>query len=127
MISKCEVIGKYILPVFRALVAKELIEKHGFTQIKTAAILGTTQAAISQYITSKRAYKGTKELEEFMPRIEIIAKSTANRVAKKELKPENITFDLCTICSACSQKIALKPQTSKDSIYEMQKTSNKTK
>ncbi len=114
MLSKCEVIGKYILPVFRALVAKELLEKHGFTQIKTAAILGTTQAAISQYVNSKRAYKGIKELEEFMPRIENMAKSTANRVAKNELKPEDITLDLCTICSACSQKIAIRPQTSKD-------------
>jgi len=113
MLSKCEVIGKYILPVFRALVAKKLLENHNFTQVKTAAILGTTQAAVSQYLNSKRAYKGMKELDEFMPRIENIAKNTAKRIASGELKPEDITVDLCTICSACSRKITLKPQNQK--------------
>lgn len=108
MLSKCEVIGKYILPVFRALVAKELLESHNFTQVKTAAILGTTQAAVSQYINSKRAYKGIRELDEFMPRIQTIAKNTASRIANGELKPEEVTVDLCTICSACSRKIRLR-------------------
>jgi predicted transcriptional regulator len=122
MLSKCEVIGKYILPVFRALVAKELLENHNFTQVKTAEILGTTQAAISQYINSKRAYRGIKELDEFMPKIKTIAENTANRIASGELKPEEITVDLCAVCSACSQKIKLslhharaKPLTSKPS------------
>jgi predicted transcriptional regulator len=55
MVARCETIGKYVLPVFRAFVAKELVNNHKFTQVEAAQKLGTTQAAISQYLNSKRA------------------------------------------------------------------------
>ncbi len=107
MVTQCEIIGKYILPVFRALVAKELLENHNFTQKQAAEVLGTTQAAISFYMNSKRAHKGAKELDEFMPKICTIAKSTADLVAKRNLKTEDIDVDLSAICSVCSQRIKL--------------------
>lgn len=58
----CESFGRYALPKFRLLVAKELIEKYGFTQTEAARKLGITQAAISQYLHSKRGYRGIPKL-----------------------------------------------------------------
>ncbi len=65
---RCETLGKYVLPVFRSLVAKELISTYHFTQVETAKKLGTTQAAISQYINSKRAFKGMSKSISFCPK-----------------------------------------------------------
>jgi len=46
----CEIVVRYILPLFRSTVAKTLVEKYKFTQGGATEKLGTTQAAISQYI-----------------------------------------------------------------------------
>ena len=59
----CEYIVRYVLPTFRSLVAKKLIEDNGFSQVSAAEKLGITQAAISQYLYSKRGVKKMKEIE----------------------------------------------------------------
>ena len=46
----CETVVRYVLPAFRSLVAKKLLEEYNFTQLEAARALGTTQAAISQYV-----------------------------------------------------------------------------
>ncbi|MEM3391769.1 MAG: helix-turn-helix domain-containing protein [Archaeoglobaceae archaeon] len=48
---------KYILPAIRAMVAKELIER-GYKIKEVAEMLGLTQAAVSQYLASKRGKRG---------------------------------------------------------------------
>ena len=57
MSLSCESVARHILPVYRSFVAKELILKHNLTQIEAAKKLGTTQAAVSQYVNSKRGVK----------------------------------------------------------------------
>ena len=57
----------YLLPALRREVAKSLIKKHKLNQKKVAEILGITEAAISQYLNSKRATEikfTTKESKE---------------------------------------------------------------
>ena len=85
MYPPCEVVGRFVLPIFRSLIAKELIEKYSFTQVEAAEKLGTTQAAISQYIHSKRGMKGIAHFEEGLPKIQ----AAANEIGlKRELKEE---------------------------------------
>jgi len=48
----CEVVVRRVLPVLRALVAKELMDTYGLTQSETAGLLGVTQPAISTYISA---------------------------------------------------------------------------
>lgn len=36
MDPQCEVIGKYVLPIFRSLLAKELVQKYHLSQTETA-------------------------------------------------------------------------------------------
>jgi predicted transcriptional regulator len=43
MVDRFETIGKFVLPVLRALVVKELVTTHHLTQVEVAKKLGTTQ------------------------------------------------------------------------------------
>ena len=100
MTLRCEAIGKYLLPLFRSLVAKELVNKYYLTQLEVAKKLGTTQAAISQYVNSKRAYKGVEQFEDILPRLETMAKNAAKSLAKEELNLDKISVDFCKFCSS---------------------------
>lgn len=55
----CEHFVTEILPSVRAMVARDLIARHGVSQSEAAALLGTTQPAISQYV---RRLRGRKEI-----------------------------------------------------------------
>jgi predicted transcriptional regulator len=99
MSARCETIGKHVLPVFRALVAKELVNIHHLTQVIVAKKLGTTQAAISQYVTSKRAIKSSEQFAAMLPKIQAMASETANRLAKNEVSWDEVTLDFCKLCS----------------------------
>ena len=68
MDPQCEIIGKYVLPIFRSMLSKELVQKYNLSQTQAAQKLGTTQAAVSQYLSSKRAYKGIEHVEEYPPK-----------------------------------------------------------
>jgi len=101
MSSRCETIGKYVVPVFRSLVAKELVQTHHLTQTEAAQKLGTTQAAISQYVNSKRAAKSIEQFGDIMPRIQAMAIISAGVLARRETgQQEGVTSDLCRLCSA---------------------------
>ena len=100
MSARCETIGKIVMPVFRALVAKELVGTYHLTQVDAAKKLGTTQAAISQYVTSKRAIKGSEQFASLLPRIQAMANETAKRLAKNEAHWDEVTLDFCKLCSS---------------------------
>jgi predicted transcriptional regulator len=102
---RCETIGKYVLPIFRSLVAKELVKTYNLTQLETAKKLGTTQAAISQYINSKRAFKGAGHLNSVLPKIQAIAFETAKRLAEDEISADEVTLDFCKLCSTFGEEL----------------------
>jgi uncharacterized protein len=99
MAARCETIGKYVMPVFRALVAKELVTNYHLTQTEAAKRLGTTQAAISQYVASKRAIRGSERFASTLPKIRHMAGETAMRLAKNEVSWNEVTADFCKLCS----------------------------
>ena len=101
----CEVVGQYFLPVFRSLVAKELIEKHKFTQIEAAEKLGTTQAAISQYIHSKRGFKAIEQFEGILPRIQTIAIEIARDLATGKMNANQVTLSFCKLCTSLQKGV----------------------
>ncbi len=94
----CESVARHILPLYRAFVAKELIEKYDYTQVKAAKKLGTTQAAISQYITSKRGRKGISNYDEVAPEIQKKAAKVAKRMATTEMTQEEFSASFCELC-----------------------------
>jgi len=100
MSARCETIGKYVLPVFRSLVAKELVTTYHLTQVEAGQKLKTTQAAVSQYINSKRAIKGIEQFNDILPRIQAFAKETAKQLTNQETTWDDVTQDFCKLCSS---------------------------
>ena len=100
MSTSCERVARYILPLYRAYVAKELIEKYDYTQVKAAKKLGTTQAAISQYMTSKRGHKGIKNYNGIAPLIKNAATEIAERMTTTEMSPEEFSQSFCDLCNS---------------------------
>ena len=85
-----------LLPGFRALVAKKLMEDHGLSQTEVAELLDTTQPAISQY---RRQLRGRKtavfmknhELLDFLDRV-------AQRIATGKIRPDQTGLEFCRVC-----------------------------
>jgi hypothetical protein len=93
----CEKVTKYFLPAYRSLIAKALIENYGFTQVEAANKLGTTQAAISHYISSKRGEKYVKELQN-NPKVRSTINKVVKELALKTTSPEEVMPKLCDLC-----------------------------
>ncbi len=95
----CELVVRYVLPAFRSLVAKELIEKYGLSQTTVAEKLGTTQAAISYYVYSKRGDKRIKQLRS-IPSVQSAASEVACGIATNKLSVVDAMLKLCELCGA---------------------------
>ncbi len=103
MEPQCESVGKYILPIFRAMIAKELVQKHHLSQTTAAKKLGTSQAAVSQYLSSKRAFKGAGQVEEFLPKIRFMAQEEAQKIAAGD-EDAALAVDFCRLCSSLCRR-----------------------
>ncbi len=95
MRTPCEFVVKLVLPAFRAAVAKELIEKHGFTQQRAAEILGVKQSNISYYLNSKRGAKYLSDLKLIAKR-EIV--DIAGKIARDNASPLDVVSSFCEFC-----------------------------
>ena len=100
MSTSCESIARYLLPLYRAFVAKELIEKYSYTQVEAARKLGTTQAAISQYMTSKRGHKRIPNYEEIAPLVQNAAAKVAEGIVTTKMSPEEFSASFCELCTS---------------------------
>jgi predicted transcriptional regulator len=96
--SSCESVARHILPLYRAFVAKELIEKHSFTQVEAAKKLGTTQAAISQYLSSKRGRSGISNYDEIAPDVQNAAAKVAKRIVTDGMNAQEFSLSFCELC-----------------------------
>jgi len=95
----CEIVVKYVLPAFRSLVARELIEEYGLSQVAAAEKLGTTQAAISHYVYSKRGDKRIRQLEA-VSSVQSAAREVARDLADRELSATDAMIRFCKLCAA---------------------------
>lgn len=92
----CEVMVLEVLPGVRSMVARKLVDEHGFSQKIAAERLGTTQPAISQY---KRELRGHKlKLFKNNPKVLDMINSIAERTASGELSPDQIVLEFCGMC-----------------------------
>ena len=66
----------YIIPTIRKELAKAMLKK-GLTQEKIASILGVSNAAVSQYMSRKRASK-----IHFIPKIKKEIEKSADKIAR---------------------------------------------
>lgn len=100
----CTTIVKYLLPAIRAKLARDLIEKHNFRTKDAAEALGLTQAAVSQYISSKRGQQGIKLLEQSKEATKVMNELLKKIVDGKFTIDEEIDY-VCRLCEILRSKI----------------------
>ncbi len=103
MSLNCESVARLILPIYRSFVAKELIQKYRLTQNDAAKKLGTTQAAISQYVNSKRGVKSIPNYAKIEPIIKDAAGVVAKRLVNDGLSPDEFSVSFCELCKEIRQ------------------------
>lgn len=87
-----------VLPVFRSLIAKELVERHGLSQIEAAKKLGVTQAAVSQYLCLKRG-KRTSKPSAVTHKVQKMAVKLAMEISENGISPNEVTKIVCELCA----------------------------
>jgi predicted transcriptional regulator len=94
---------RQLLPSFRFLVAKELVDNHNYSQTDAARKVGMTQAAISQYFHAKRGRRWSSKstlLSEIRPQ----ATSIAKRIADGKVSRVDSAQLFCTLCQRLRKK-----------------------
>ncbi len=89
--SFCETFVMKYSTAIRILVAKELMERYGLSQLKASKLAGIPQPLLNYVINRKRKLKGLEDLYRNPKVIELI-KSIAEEVYK------GLDIDMCTIC-----------------------------
>jgi predicted transcriptional regulator len=97
MKTPCEIIVWNIVPVIKREIAKMLVNEFGMNQKQTAEKLGTSEAAISRYLSGKR---GVLEIgdEEIMKKI----KKSAEKISQNN--SYKVVEEICKICKLIRSK-----------------------
>lgn len=100
MKTPCEVYASKLIPIIRAELARELVER-GYRKKDVAKMLGITVAAVSQYIHGKRGV-GDSEI------IKQKVKEIADRFVNENLSEEEKANLLCELCVFLKREIDVK-------------------
>jgi predicted transcriptional regulator len=96
LILPCELAVKSVIPAVKALMATELVQKHGLRQSEAAEILGMSQSAVSRYTRRTRGHIiRIGELKEMQP---MISRMTDLVLGHKHQREELMTF-FCQVCA----------------------------
>lgn len=90
----CELIVTHILPTARGALAKDLVHRHGMTQVQVAQLFGVTSAAISQYLKGIRGGNNLIDKSAYRDDFYRMITDAADRV----VAGEDVTDALCGIC-----------------------------
>lgn len=97
----CEVVVKEVLPAIRALLVKELVERHHLSQVEVARKLGITQPAVSQYL---RTLRGAGREGALLKTIKKHVRGLADDIARGKLKRKQVIEHYCLICRSMGQR-----------------------
>ena len=117
MIIPCEIAVKSVIPAVKALIAKQLVEKHGLKQEKVAEILGISQSAVSKYTRKVRGcaikIDGIEEIESLIEKMVGLLENETyqRREFLKTFCQTCITIRktgiMCQFCKKTEQKITI--------------------
>lgn len=97
----CEVAVKCVLPVVRAMVAKELTVKYGLKQMQVAGKLGISQPAVSLYY---RRLRGKAINLEGDGDVRSLVSKVAHALARNDVSRRDLILKYCEICKAIRAK-----------------------
>lgn len=93
----CEEISKEFLPTARAILVKDLVERHNLNQVEVADRLGITQPAVSQYLKLLRGTSRTKALLKKGDFMKSLMK-LSDDIAARKVRGIQITEMYCKLC-----------------------------
>ncbi len=94
----CELIVWHLLPSMRREITKVLVADSQLSQKEVAKILGVTESAISQYLSSKRG-------DEFKFSPEILEEINKIAIQIKDSDSESIVIEkICSLCNLIKNK-----------------------
>jgi len=108
LILPCEVGVKTVLPAVKAIMARTIVEKHGYNERETANLLGLSQSAVSRYVGRERggnlvAIENTSEILSLIDEMVLtLLKAPQNKTRVLEL--------FCKTCSAIREKGLMCPK-----------------
>ena len=97
----CEVAVKCVLPVVRAMVAKELMASNGLKQIDVAKLLKVSQPAISLYQRNMRGKAIDLGKDE---EIQLLISNMAESLSRSNPARRDLILMYCGICRAIRAK-----------------------
>ncbi|MGD0449795.1 MAG: hypothetical protein ABSA79_01915 [Candidatus Bathyarchaeia archaeon] len=111
MILPCEVGVKTVLPAVKAIMARQIVEKHGLNEQQTAELLGLSQSAVSRYVGRERGnllpIEGSTEILGF------ISQMVTSLIKEPDNKAEILKL-FCQTCQAVREKGLMCPACQKE-------------
>jgi len=101
LLLPCEVGVKTVLPAIRAVMARDLVEKHGMKEQQAAEILGLSQSAISRYATKDR---GNILTLEDVPEVQTLIDQMLNLLLHSNHQKNEILELFCQTCKIIREK-----------------------
>ena len=100
----CEQFVSYILPTAKGVLARELVERHGMTQVQVSKLFGVTSAAISQYLKGIRGGNSVIDKSAYRDDFYRMMEDMADSIAAGM----DVSEALCHICEYVKQSGLLK-------------------
>ena len=97
----CEIAVKCVLPVLRAMIAKEFTTIYSLKQIEAAKLLRVSQPAISLYYRNMRGKAIDLEND---PDIKALVARTAESLVKKQVSHKDLIPMYCEMCKMIRKK-----------------------
>lgn len=92
----CEALIEHLLPLIRRVLAKELVNRHGMSQVQASRILGVTQPAVSNYLRSEPRVR--MELEGSLGEVEMMVEELSEDLLKGRLTQVEALKRICSLC-----------------------------
>ncbi|WP_449461642.1 helix-turn-helix domain-containing protein [Tardisphaera miroshnichenkoae] len=105
-LAKCEDSVKYLLPIVRAEIAKQLMLKYLMSETEAAKLLGVSQASISHYMNGERGGKEHDIVKKWRPEIEKFASKAADDLMAHH-NLDDISAAYCELCRTVGIGVAL--------------------
>jgi predicted transcriptional regulator len=102
LLLPCEVGVKTILPAVKAIMARNIVENHGFKEKETATLLGLSQSAVSRYMTRDRG-NNLNEIENTVE-VKLLIDQMVTYVVKEPSKKIEVMELFCQTCKAIREK-----------------------
>ena len=93
----CEYVTNHLLPLVRRLLAQELVNRHGMSQVWTAKVLNVTQPAVSNYIHSETRLR-RNALEEGFEDAKAAMEGLAEDLVNGRLTQFDAMRGICRLC-----------------------------